>query len=437
MKLGKRIGIGIVCVALLALSWILALQARNDTEKQAELLARAQAYLEDEVYVRAEPLLEEAVGYNGAHTGECETLLKEVYLALLDQQGYARKYTGLLDRQMARKDAPEEVYEEAAEYYLGVNKIPEGLNVLKQGMEKLGSERLEELYEDNRYVYTLGRSVYDDVTTALNGAIQVKLDGAWGLARFDGSLVVPCQYEKVSTYWNGELIVRMDGVISGINAENNRLVLLHADADDFGNYNQNCSSLHMEDGWHLTNGELAVGGTVYEAVGLFSGGYAAACQGGRWGVIDLSGAWYIPAEYDGIIMDELGRCWGQDAVFARRGDEVVLLLEGAETEHRYEDARPFGDSGYAAVRRDGKWGFITSAGDEAIPFAYDDALSFSQHLAAVELDGGWGYVSLAGKVVIEPVFVRAKSFYNGSAPIYTVDGWEFISLKEFEEEARL
>lgn len=437
MKLGKRIGIGVVCVALIALSWILALQSKSDTQKQAELLAQAQTYLRDEVYVRAEPLLEEASGYNGAHTEECETLLKEVYLALLNQQGYTRKYTELLNKQMARKDAPEAVYEEAAEYYIHVGKITEGLNVLKQGIEKLGSERLEELYENNRYVYTLGRNVYDDVTTAMNGAIQVKLNGAWGLAKSDGSLVVPCQYEKVSTYWNGELVVQKDGVISGINASNNRLVLLHADADDFGNYNQNRTSLHMEDGWRLADGELATGRTAFESIGMFSGGYAAASQNGRWGVIDLSGGWYIPAEYDGIVMDELGRCWGQNSIFARNGDEVILLVDGEETEYRYDDARPFGDSGCAAVKRGGKWGFITPTGDELIPFSFDDALSFSQHLAAVEVDGGWGYVSLKGKVVIEPVFLQAKSFYNGSAPIYTVDGWEFISLKEYEAEASL
>lgn len=437
MKLGKRIGICAACAALIALSWIIALQAKSDIQKQSELLAQAEAYLEDEVYVRAEPLLEEAANYNGANTEQCETLLKKVYLALIEQPGYARKYTALLDKQMARKDAPEAVYEEAAEYYLNRGKVKDGLTVLKQGIEKLDSQRLEDIYEANRYVYTMGRSVYEDVTTSVEGAIQVKQDGAWGLASSDGELVVPCEYDKVSTYWDGEIIVKKDGVISGVNVDNNRLVLLHEQADDFGNYGQGRTSLHMADGWHNADGEFTVGQTAFDAIGMFSGGYAAACLNGRWGVMDLSGDWYIPAEYDEIIMDELGRCWGQDTVFARKDNQVILLLDGQETEHRYDGARPFGDSGYAAVERDGKWGFITPEGEEVIPVSFDNALSFSQHLAAVELDGDWGYVSLKGEVVIEPIFGQAKSFYNGSAPIYTVDGWEFITLKEYEAEASL
>lgn len=437
MKIGKRIGICIACAALIALSWIIALQAKSDTQKQSELLERAEAYLEDEVYVRAEPLLEEATGYRGAYTEQCEARLKEVYLALIEQQGYARKYTALLDKQMARKNAPEAVYEEAALYYLDRGKVKEGLAALQQGVKKLGSQRLEELYESNRYIYTVGRNVYEDVTTTANGAIQVKQDGLWGLASADGTLVVPCEYGKVSTYWDGEVIVKKDSVISGVNVDNNRLVLLHEQADDFGNYSQGRASLHLADGWHNADGEFTIGQTTYDAIGMFSGGYAAACLGGRWGVMDLSGNWYIPAQYDEIIMDELGRCWGQGAVFARRGGQIILLVNGQETEHRYDNARPFGESGYAAVERDGAWGFITPEGEEVIPFSFDDALSFSQHLAAIETDGGWGYVSLQGKVVIEPIFRQAKSFYDGSAPIYTVDGWEFITLKEYEAEASL
>lgn len=437
MKLGRRIGVCALCVALLLISWAVALSAKSDTQKQTECMKRAMAYLEDEVYIRAQPLLEEAVGYQGSHTAQCEELLKKVYLALIDQRGYADRYTGLLDRQMGREDATSDVFLEAAHYYLGVGDVKEALSVLRGGMEKLGSQELEDAYEANRYTYSHGRNSYLDVTTAVNGAIQVKNEDGWGLARANGTPVVRCQYEKVSTYWNGEILVKKNGVISGVNTDNNRLALLHEQADDFGNYNEGRTCLRMADGWHQANGEFAVGATQYDALGLFSGGYAAACQNGRWGVIDQSGQWYIPAQYDGVVMDEVGRCWGQDAVFVRQGEQVILCVAGKETEFRYQDAQPFGDSGYAAVMRDGSWGFIDVAGTQAIPFQFDNALSFGQHLAAVEQDGSWGYVSLKGQVVIEPSFLQAKSFYNGSAPVRTVDGWEFITLTEYEAEASL
>ena len=80
-----------------------------------------------------------------------------------------------------------------------------------------------------------------------------------------------------------------------------------------------------------------------------------------------------------------------------------------------------------------RWGFIDRKGVVQIDYQFDQALSFSQHLAAVSQDGLWGYVSLYGEMVIEPIFLSAGSFYEGSAPVQTADGWQFISLLEYEE----
>jgi len=430
VKSGKRIFVAIMCVLLLTVSWIMAIQAKSDTEKQVELLGKARNYLADEIYVRAIPLLEEASAYSGDYTLDCETELKSCYLALIEQPGYPRKYTGLLEQQMGREDAQPAVFLEAAQYYLDRGRVKDALGVLRDGIKKTESPELERVYEDERYVYSYGRSTYEDVTTAVSGAIQVKRDGAWGLADASGELMIPCVYDKVSTYSAGQVIVKKDNVISAVNMDNNRIGLLHETATDFGNYQEDRLPLQLTDGWHNADGQFNRGATAYEALGTYSDQCAAAKQSGRWGVINLSGEWMIPAEYDGIVMDETGRCWGQSRVFVRQGNQVRLLADGKPLGEPYEDARPFG-SGYAAVKRSGKWGFIDSAGEIKIDFQFDDALSFSQHLAAVQVGENWGYVSLDGELVIRPTFLEAKSFYNGSAPIRTVDGWEFIKLLEY------
>lgn len=47
--------------------------------------------------------------------------------------------------------------------------------------------------------------------------------------------------------------------------------------------------------------------------------------------------------------------------------------------------------GLAAVKWDGKWGYINKLGDEVIPFIYDDADNFDEDmLAAVKVGGGYG-----------------------------------------------
>lgn len=436
MKLGKRILLGAACVLLLLISWIAAIATKSDNQRQEELLAQADIYLADQVYVQAEPLLDEAVALRGKHQDECEARLKQLYLAMVDQTGYRRKYTDLLDAQMDRDNAPAEVFLEAAHYYLDIGKVGNALTVLKSGIQKTDSEELKALYEQERYAYSYGRDTYEDVTTAANGAIQVKREGLWGLAKADGTLLIPCMYDKVSTYSNGRVLVKKGNEISFVNLDNNRLVLCHDDISDFTNWSENRAALRMADGWHMADAELRTSSTAYEALGMFSGGYAAAAQNGRWGVVDPTGEWLVSPEYDGIITDSLGRCYNQGAVFAQKGGQAVLLVDGQQVA-AFEDAHPFGSEGYAAVKKNGLWGFVDTTGQVQIDFQYEDAHSFGQHLAAVSVDGAWGYISLSGKIVIEPFYLEAGSFASGAAPVHTVDGWSFLILTEFEEATSL
>ena len=122
-------------------------------------------------------------------------------------------------------------------------------------------------------------------------------------------------------------------------------------------------------------------------------------------------------------------------VFVRRGGKAILLSDGEEIAS-FDNALPFAD-GWAAVKQNGKWGFVDTQGQFLIEPQFDDALSFGQHLAAVKVGGLWGYVNVYGKIVIEPQYREVKSFHHGSAPVLTQDGWKFITLIEYEEEASL
>lgn len=433
MKRGARILAGLACVALLLISWVMAINVRSDEDKQLELIAQADSYLKDEIYILAAPLLEEAIGYQTEHTLAAEETLKDVYLHLIDQTGYSKKYTNLLDKQMDRTGASVEVFREAAEYYLGLGKESDAFTVLTKGIAATGSEELVRLYESVRYSYKMGRFAYDDVTAFYNGAIQVKLEDHWGLATASG-LVIPCEYDHISTYSSAKAFVSKDGVISAVDIANNRVLLLHGEATDFGNYAQDRVALLTSDGWKVASGSLAMGSITFDALGTYSnGGVAAKEKGGKWGVLDgTGGAWLVEPLYDGIVCDELGRCYAQNAIFVQESGGVRLVVGGERVGELYEDARPFAD-GWAAVKKNGKWGFIDTQGTVQIAYQFDDALSFGQHLAAVKVDGAWGYVSLYGEVVIEPAFLEAKSFSDGSAPVLTESGWKFITLVEYRK----
>lgn len=437
MRRTNRILIGAGCAALLIVAWIVVVSSKSPVEKQLELMHRAAEMTNDGIYILAVPLLEEAAGYTTVYTPAAEAELKKVYLALIDQSGFRRRYTGLLDKQMNRRGARPDVFAEAAGYYLSISRVPEALSALKAGIVRTGSEELAAMYESSRYAYEMSRTTYDYVAEIYETTVQVQSDGLWGLAKSDGILVIPCEYEKISTYSEDRAVVRKNGEVYAVDIDNNRVAVLREYAADFGNFSEARVTLLIDGRWVRATEDLVAGAVMFEQLGMYSGGHAAAKANGKWGVIDMAANWLIPPEYDAIIQDELGRCYARGAVFARKDGVVRLFTGGRMTEEWYEDARPFSDEGFAAVKRDGKWGFIDIDGNPAVDYLFDDALSFGQHLAAVKLGEFWGYISMRGEVVIEPVFIEAKSFSNGSAPVLTERGWQFITLLEYKRGAGL
>jgi len=437
MRKSVRILIGAGCCVLLAASWIITVNSKSTAEKQLILIGHASTMINDGIYVSAVPLLEEAAGYEAAHTLAAENELKGAYLALIDNRGYPRRYTTLLEKQMNRRDAAPSVFIEAANYYITNSKTQEALAVLRTGIEKTGDADIITLYENSRYVYEVGRVTYENVTATYGKTIQVQLDGKWGIANSDGSIMIPCEYDKVSTFNKDRTIVKKEGSIYAVDRDNNRVAVAHGEVSDFGHYADNRIPLLIEGRWQRATGDFVLGANTFEEIGMYSGGYAAAKVNGKWGVIDLSTKWLIPPEFDEVIRDELGRCYAQGAVFVRTGGLVYLIVDGDYAGDVYEDACPFSDEGFAAVKKNGKWGFIDSRGVEVIQFVFDEALSFGQHLAAVKHGEFWGYISKYGHIVIDAVFLEAKSFSDGSAPVLTERGWQFITIMEFKKGASL
>lgn len=61
-------------------------------------------------------------------------------------------------------------------------------------------------------------------------------------------------------------------------------------------------------------------------------------------------------------------------------------------EETFDNAKAFTRDGYAAVEKNGKWGFVDAEGNLVIDCQYDDALSFTSGYAAVKQGDVWGYI---------------------------------------------
>lgn len=89
----------------------------------------------------------------------------------------------------------------------------------------------------------------------------------------------------------------------------------------------------------------------------------------------------------------------------------IDIETGAEiTPFIFEANRDFTE-GLAAVRYNGKWGFIDYSGNWVIPPVYLRANSFSEGLAAVQnADNLWGFIDMQGQQVIPFIYTHADRF---------------------------
>ena len=98
---------------------------------------------------------------------------------------------------------------------------------------------------------------------------------------------------------------------------------------------------------------------------------------------------------------------------------------------QFEWAEQFFD-GLAMVSKDGKYGYVNTAGEVAIPLQFDGADHFAEGLAAVKVGDRWGFIDTQGRIVIEPQYLSRMwgspmIFNEGLAAVRTETGTGFIN----------
>lgn len=90
-------------------------------------------------------------------------------------------------------------------------------------------------------------------------------------------------------------------------------------------------------------------------------------------------------------------------------NDYLYTLDG-----RWDGAKDFSEN-MAAVKKDGKWGYIDCDGNVVVEPIYSSANSFSEGLAAVQNNGKWGYIDKTGKQVIPFILDSTYAFSEGLA----------------------
>ena len=237
--------------------------------------------------------------------------------------------------------------------------------------------------------------------------------------------------------------------------------IMYSDADNFSEGLASVSNGGSH-GFIDKNGTVVIPFTIEGEVGRFSEGFVTVTGGGKVGYLDKSGKKHFEVE----VGDKRFECdfhgnlapipsdKKMHSYFINKKGEIVkpespfqcngfvdgyFILQSREgvgamdisgniviSPSKYGGIRGFSDGLFVAKKGFNSVGFVNTKGEEAIPFKFKDARTFSEGLAAVKTDDGWGYINKQGEVVIKFQFEEAYNFNKGLALVRISEGYAVI-----------
>ncbi|MBQ1281694.1 MAG: WG repeat-containing protein [Oscillospiraceae bacterium] len=436
MKTKQLLLIVVLLVALIA-AWLSALGAASNKEAiqaQNNAVAAADVYAEKELWVRAIPKYEEALTYktDAERARAIEVRLLAAYYAYGDTESYL----SLVQARIAANVAAEEEYLNAAKICFASNDPEEAFRIVKLGRSRLNSEACDALYEENRYGYTLKTSKMQTILPTKNARYMPAFNGiGWTFTDAKGRpLFGEMVFEYVSNFNEyGYAVVKSDGVYYVITQSGDRYSIDETGLSAVCALSNKAVYGEKDGTWGFYNADFKrMGEASFEEMTLADGGVLAAKKDGKWGVTDEFGAVLCGFQFEDAAVNSWGSVFADGAgAFCYDGKWYLLKPDGSKVfDATFAGMKaPESADGYIAVaNEDGKWGFADRAGNLVIDYQYDDAKSFSNHLAPVLVGDEWVYISERGAVVIDNVFKEAYPFHNGTAVVILPDTCALLTL---------
>lgn len=359
---------------------------------------------------------------------------------------------------------PKEVvgYECACQFYSEREDYEQFYSYYKKMTKRgLKSDAVQVLYEENKYASKLeGDALYDMKPYAGNLAMVKANDGMIGYVNTKGSTKISPKYSNGSAF-NGDGYALVCEDITGevylidksakkkcaaLN-KNNEVV---TPVTDMTIYSQGYVAICMNDNYFFINIKLSQktenGGVTetiitpnenkYSFAGPFNLSRAAVITDKGWQFINTSFKTVSDNVYEDIKLDEKNIAYRNDVAFVKENGLYYMIdVNGTKVSNEgYEDAVVFFESnGLAAVKKNGKWGFVNNKGEMKIEPQFEEARSFMSGFAAVKVDGKWGFANTAGTVVIESEYDMAYEINsNGRIPVKVGDRWRLLKIYSIE-----
>lgn len=420
----------VAVAALLGLSWWTTFSSA--VQKPAEYqsyLAEAQKNEKKGIYYDAILNYQKALEY---HPENMDIYLKiaEAYKNLGDENGFIQACT----QAMNLEGDGEQAVMILADYYLEKGQKGDAIALLQaqiQQQESNGSLRAKLNSLAGGFDY-IGEE-YDEISNACGSCMLVKSGEDLGITDLQGNVVIRAQYEQMGMFGeNGFAPVQKDGTWYYIDTNNYKRRQPDEEYEFLGVCNQGAIPAKKDGKWGYLNEDFQpVTKFEYDGATPFLNGLAALKKGEKWAIINTELKAVTDLGFDDIVCDDWGFCSRNGVVFAKIGEKYYLInSEGVQIGDEYDAVSPFLSSGPAAVMQAGKWGFVSSKGDQVLKCMFENASAFSELGYAPVCSGGkWGFIKENGDFVVEPQFEGAKTFNKeGAAPVKENGKWKLIQL---------
>lgn len=302
---------------------------------------------------------------------------------------------------------------------------------------------------------------FNEISQLNDGFLKVKIDEPdyaraircqYGIVSSSGAIIAPVEYGEVGEFIDGLAYVDLKdefayNSVGGFIDTSGNIVVPTGEYEDCKPFSDGLAAVKKDGKWGFidTSGNIAIP-FIYNAAESFSEGLAAVATQDdeiswlyRWSFIDANGNTIIPPQY---WMSTASIGFGREAPIFHEGLALVTkLYEGSaihgsgfidkdgnfavtssydETEkyiglQEYEIG--FFSEGLAAVKKNGKWGFMDAKENIIVPLEYDEIEPFSDGLARIRKNFKYGFIDTNGNIIVQAEYDEAETFTNEFARV--------------------
>ncbi|MEO7098594.1 MAG: WG repeat-containing protein [Luteolibacter sp.] len=261
--------------------------------------------------------------------------------------------------------------------------------------------------------------------------------GKYGFIDKKGRLVIPFLYEKAGEFNDGLAPVaarrskdQNELSYGYVNPRGEEVIPLHF--QDARPFSEGFAAVKQAGKWRFIdiNGNFTIKENFDDAQSFSEGLAAVKLEETDWGFIDTKGKLVIPFAHSSWFkfsdgLSAAGTLGTPGALINRKGEVSVTFRSGAIPTGAFSEGLITLSGGIDKKSGQTLRGFGDKEGNIVIPLKYEGAYDFHEGLAAVRKDGKYGFIDKNGDLRIPHIFIITEGEFLQAPPVFS-EGLAFV-----------